>query len=231
MNIKLNLLGLVFTSLLIASCGNSNKTENKDENQSDSTAVVEEPVVEETKKGYAIGDQATDFSLKNIDDNYLSLDSFPDASGFVVIFTCNHCPFSIAYEDRIIALDKKYKALGYPVIAINPNDPEADGGEGDDFESMKVRAAEKGFTFPYLFDDKQEIYPAYGATKTPHVFVLQKSDGKNIVKYIGSIDDSAKEPENVQEKYLENALDALIAGKDIEMPETKALGCSIKTKD
>lgn len=229
MNIKTNLLAVATAGMLMASCGNANKAENTEANTPETTEVSEK---EETpvKKGYAIGDVAEDFSLKNVNGEMVSLASNEDAKGFIVIFTCNHCPFSVANEDRIIALDKKYKELGYPVVAINPNDPEADGGEGDDYESMKTRAAEKGFTFPYLYDDGQTVYPKYGATKTPHVFLLQRTEEGNIVKYIGAIDDSAKDPESVKEKYLENAVDALLAGNPIEITETKALGCSIKTK-
>lgn len=230
MNIKTNFLTLATASLLWVSCNNASSTENTEENNSDTTQVTETTAEPIEKMGYSIGDVAEDFSLKNVNDEMVSLASFPDAKGYVVIFTCNHCPFSVANEDRIIALDKKYKGLGYPVIAINPNDPEAEGGEGDDFESMKVRAKEKGFTFPYLYDEGQKTYPKYGATKTPHIFLLQKTEAGNIVKYIGAIDDSARDPENVKEKYLENAIDALLAGNPIETPETKALGCSIKTK-
>ncbi|MDP3352660.1 MAG: redoxin domain-containing protein, partial [Flavobacteriaceae bacterium] len=113
------------------------------------------------KEGYKIGDNATDFKLKNVNDKMVSLSDFKKAKGFIVIFTCNHCPYSVAYEDRIIELDKKYKDKGYPVIAINPNNPAKE--PKDSFDLMKVRAKEKGFTFPYLFDDGQKIYPQYGA--------------------------------------------------------------------
>lgn len=179
-------------------------------------------------EGYKVGDIATDFSLKNIDDSMVSMADFKDAKGFIVIFTCNTCPYSIAYEDRIIALDKKYKNLGYPVIAINPNDPEAQ--KGDSFDLMKVRAKEKGFTFPYLLDVGQKIYPQYGATKTPHVFILQKESDGLQVKYIGAIDDSSRNADAVKTKYTENAVDALLAGKTINETTTKAIGCSIKVK-
>ena len=118
-------------------------------------------------QGYNVGDKAIDFKLKNIDDKYVSMADYPDAKGFIVIFTCNHCPFSVAYEDRIIDIDLKYKELGYPVIAINPNDPAL--VPADSFEEMKKRAAEKEFTFPYLFDDGQKVFPVYGATRTPHI--------------------------------------------------------------
>ena len=130
--------------------------------------VVTAFTLKTTSEGYKVGDTATDFKLKNIDEKMVSMSDYENAKGFIVIFTCNHCPFSVAYEDRIIELDKNYKEKGYPVIAINPNNPEV--SKGDDFPSMQKRAKEKGFTFPYLFDTGQKIYPQYGATRTPHVF-------------------------------------------------------------
>ncbi len=178
--------------------------------------------------GYKVGDKATDFSLKNIDGSMVSLKDFEDAKGFLVIFTCNTCPYAVAYEDRIIALDKKYKPLGVPVIAINPNDPEVQ--PGDSFEKMQERAKEKGFTFPYLLDEGQKIYPQYGATRTPHVYLLQKTKEGNIVRYIGAIDDNYQDASAVETKYVENAIDAMLAGKEISVTKTKAIGCTIKTK-
>lgn len=177
--------------------------------------------------GYQIGDVATDFSLPNVDGKMVSLSDFADAKGFIVIFTCNTCPYSVAYEDRIIALDNKYSEQGYPVIAINPNDPAAI--DGDELSDMKVRAEEKGFTFPYLQDVGQQIYPQYGATKTPHVFVLQKDDADNIVRYIGAIDDSSRNPKKVKKRFVEQAVDALLDGESPTTTKTKAIGCSIKT--
>lgn len=176
--------------------------------------------------GYEIGSTATDFKLKNVDNKMVSLKDMNDAKGYIVIFTCNHCPFSVAYEDRIIALDNKYKILGYPVIAINPNNPAKQ--KEDSFEKMQIRSKEKGFTFPYLFDDGQKIYPQYGATKTPHVYILQKTNKGNIVKYIGAIDDNHSDESAVKDKYVENAVDALLTGKEIKTKTTKAIGCSIK---
>jgi len=176
--------------------------------------------------GYKVGDIATDFSLKNIDGKKVSLKDFKDAKGYIVIFTCNHCPYAQAYEDRIVALDKKYKKMGYPVIAINPNNPEKQ--KDDSFELMKVKAKEKGFTFPYLFDEGQKIYPQYGATKTPHVYILQKTAKGNVVKYIGAIDDNYGDEKAVKTKYAENAVDALLKNKEVSVKETKAIGCSIK---
>ena len=176
--------------------------------------------------GYQIGDVATDFSLPNVDGKMVSLSDFADVKGFIVIFTCNTCPYSVAYEDRIIALDNKYSEKGYPVIAINSNDPAAI--DGDELSDMKVRAEEKGFIFPYLQDVGQQIYPQYGATKTPHVFVLQKDGADNIVRYIGAIDDSSRNPKKVKKRYVEQAVDALLAGESPATTKTKAIGCSIK---
>ena len=178
--------------------------------------------------GYDIGDKATDFKLKNVDGNMVSLADYEDAKGFIVIFTCNHCPYAIAYEDRIIELDKKYKALGYPVIAINPNDPDVQ--PGDSYEGMQERAKDKGFTFPYLYDKDQSTYPKYGATRTPHIYVLNKEGGDMIVRYIGTIDDNYGDASAVKERYLANAVDALLAGKAPDPAVTKAIGCSIKKK-
>lgn len=216
------------SAFVLSSC----KTEVKELKSEDNTTEVAVNI--ETKKeednvavyGYDIGDIATDFSLKNIDDKMVSLKDYKDAKGYIVTFTCNHCPFSVAYEDRIIALDKKYKSMGYPVIAINPNNPES--YPTDSFDAMKVRAKEKGFTFPYLFDDGQKIYPQYGATKTPHMFVLEKTNKGNIVQYIGAIDDNYQDANAVKTKYVEDAVDALLSGKEVITKKTKAIGCSIK---
>src|SRR5690606_19386773 len=115
------------------------------------------------------------------------------------------------------------------VIAINPND--ASVQPEDSFDLMKVRAQEKGFTFPYLVDEGQKIYPQYGATKTPHVFILQKENGKNIVKYIGAIDNNQENANDVSEKYIEAAVDALLAGNEIAVKETVAISCTIKVQE
>jgi peroxiredoxin len=174
---------------------------------------------------YKIGDIATDFKLKSVDGQMYSMSDYKDAKGFIVVFTCNQCPFAVKYEDRINDLAKKYKSKGYVLLAINPNDPEVQ--PQDSFELMKVRAKEKGFAFPYLFDEGQKIYPQYGATKTPHVFLLDKN---RVVKYIGAIDDNADSATDAKEKYLENAIAALENGKSPSPETTKAIGCSIKVK-
>ena len=179
-------------------------------------------------KGYEVGDEATDFKLKNVDGKMVSLSDFKSAKGFIVIFTCNHCPYAKKYEDRIIELDKKFKNQGYPVIAINPNDPNVQPEDG--YKEMITRAKQKGFTFPYLVDEGQKIYPQYGATKTPHVFVLQKEGGKNIVKYIGAIDNNYDNPNDVSEYYVQDAVNALLNGGTAKMQKTVAIGCTIKVK-
>lgn len=175
---------------------------------------------------YKIGDAIHDFSLMNIDGKMMSLKDMKDAKGYIIVFTCNHCPYAVAYEDRLIELNNKYKDLGYPVVAINPNDSE--DYPSDNFDSMIVRAKEKGFNFPYLFDKGQKVYPQFGATKTPHVFVVEKTKEGDIVQYIGAIDDNHADASAVKKKYLENAVDALLAGKKVKVTETKAIGCSIK---
>ena len=178
-----------------------------------------------TTTGYQIGDTATDFSLKGVDGKKVSMADFKDAKGFIVVFTCNHCPYAVMYEDRINDLAKMYTKKGYVLLAINPNDPEVQ--PKDSYELMMERAKEKGFVFPYLFDEGQKIYPQYGATKTPHVFLL---DSKRVIKYIGAIDDNAQDAGAVTEKYLENAIAALEKGVKPNPETTKAIGCSIKTK-
>ncbi len=179
--------------------------------------------------GFKVGDKAADFKLKNVDGKKVSLfGDYKNDKGVIVVFTCNHCPFAKKYEDRIIALDKKYKGLGYPVVAINPNDP-AKSPE-DSYDNMQKRSKEKGFTFPYLFDETQATAQTYGATNTPHIYILQKSGADFIVRYIGAIDDNSDDATAVKEKYAEEALDALLAGKPVAKSKTKAIGCTIKWK-
>lgn len=179
--------------------------------------------------GYEVGDKANAFSLKNIDGKMVSLNDYNDAKGFIVIFTCNHCPYSVKYEDRIIALDKKYRMKGYPVIAINSNDPVKQ--PEDSYPLMQKRAKDKNFLFPYLFDETQEVATEYGASRTPHVYVLQKENGDLLVKYIGAIDNNVKSEQLADEKYAENAVDALLAGNDPKVSYTKAVGCTVKWKE
>ncbi|MBL7891856.1 MAG: thioredoxin family protein [Bacteroidia bacterium] len=178
--------------------------------------------------GYKVGDKAADFRLKNIDNKMVSLADHKDAKGIILVFTCNHCPFAKKYESRIMALDKKYKSKGFPVIAISPNDPTVVAE--DSFENMQKLAAEKKYTFPYLFDETQLTAKAYGAAKTPHVFILQKVNAEYIVRYIGAIDDNSDDEVGVKEKYVESAVDNILSGKTVNPGMTKAIGCSIKWK-
>ncbi|MBC2839124.1 thioredoxin family protein [Robiginitalea sp. SC105] len=177
-------------------------------------------------QGYAIGDKAADFALPAVDGNTVSLSDFPDARGFIVVFTCNTCPYAQAYEQRIEALNRQYASRGFPVIAINPNNPSIQ--PGDSFEKMKERAAQRGFTFPYLLDEGQEVYPRYGATRTPHVFLLERSGGDLLVRYIGAVDDNYQDAKAVETPYVEAAVEALLSGRPVPMETTRAIGCSIK---
>lgn len=178
--------------------------------------------------GYNVGDKVTDFKLKNIDGKTVSLADYKDAKGVIVIFTCNHCPYAQAYEQRIMDLDKMYAAKGYPVVAINPNDPVA--YPADSFEEMIKRSKEKSYTFPYVIDETQDVAKAFGATKTPHVYLLSKSKDVYTVEYIGAIDDNSENAVDVKVKYVENAITELNSGKKVSVNSTKAIGCSIKWK-
>ncbi|MDY6800151.1 MAG: thioredoxin family protein [Bacteroidota bacterium] len=181
-------------------------------------------------QGYMVGDKAENFNLKNVDGDYISLFNYaPAEKGAIVIFTCNHCPYAVAYEDRIIEIDKKFRPKGYPVIAVNPNDPEL--VPEDSFEKMKIRAQEKKFPFPYLIDETQKVYKMYGAKRTPHVYLLNKENGNFIVSYIGTIDDNYKDATAVEKKYLNDAITALINGEKPNPDFTKAIGCTIKDKN
>ena len=174
--------------------------------------------------GYQIGDTAADFSLLGTDGERHSIAADGGERGTVVVFTCNHCPYSVAYEDRLVALDAALAARGYGLIAVNPNDPEIKPADG--LEAMKTRAAEKGFGFPYLVDEGQEVYPVWGATRTPHFFLV---DAERVVRYIGALDNDT-DASRVTTNYLEDALAAIEAGEAPEPAVTKAIGCSIKAK-
>ena len=181
------------------------------------------------KKGYDVGDNATDFKLKNVDGKMVSLADYGDAKGFIVVFDCNTCPYSRAYDGRIIDLSKKYAPQKFPLIAINANDPEV--SSGDSFDNMVKDAKQKKYDFPYLVDETQKVAKAYGATNTPHVFVLIKNGSDLKVAYIGTIDDNARNASDVTRKYVEDAVDALLAGKQVPTTKTRAVGCGIKWRD
>lgn len=180
-------------------------------------------------KGYQVGDKATDFELKNVDGQLVSLSDFPDAKGYILIFTCNTCPVVHAYEDRINALNEKFAPKGYPVIAINPND--AGKVPEESFEHMQARAKQQGFTYPYLLDPDHVITKQYGPTRTPHVFVLEKTGEGNIVRYIGAIDNDPEDESSEKVKYVKSAVKALLDGQQPKMTFTKAVGCTVKWKE
>ncbi|RMF36196.1 MAG: thioredoxin family protein [Chlorobiota bacterium] len=178
-------------------------------------------------QGYRTGELVEDFSLRSTSGKTVSLTSLGDVRGAIVVFTCNHCPYAKKYEDRIIALHDDYAPEGYPVVAINPNDPSQVAE--DSFENMIKRAKEKNYPFEYLFDETQEVARRFGATRTPQVFLLQReSDGKFRLAYIGAIDDSPDDPKAVEQEYVRNAISALQTGSKVDPSFTKAVGCTIK---
>jgi peroxiredoxin len=172
-----------------------------------------------------IGSSAPDFHLIGIDEKKYSLESFKDKKALIIIFSCNHCPYVQAYEDRVIQIQKDYADKGIAVAAINSN--EDINYPDDSFENMKKRAAEKNFNFPYLRDEDQSIARTYDATHTPEIFLF---DENRKLAFHGKIDDNWQEPDKVQNHYLRDALDELLAGKEISVPETFTIGCTIKWK-
>lgn len=177
------------------------------------------------QKGYKVGDTASDFNLKNVNGSFHSLAKIKNAKGYIVVFTSNTCPFSVLYEDRLIKLHQDLAPMGYPVVAINANDPTMEAG--DSFEKMQTRAEEKGFPFLYLKDQDQKVLPRFGATKTPEVFLLDKN---LVVQYTGAIDDNAHAAQDVNEQYVKNAIAALEKGALPDPSFVKAIGCGIKSK-
>lgn len=176
----------------------------------------------------AAGAVAPDFKLKGVDGKEISFSSFPDAKGFIVVFTCNTCPVAQAYAQRIVDLNNKYASLGYPVIAINPNDPEVSAG--DDLKNMKDFAKAKGFTFPYLYDPGQIATNLYGARNTPHVFIISKTSTGNIIQYTGSIDNDPHETNADRTKYIEEVITSLSNNTKPAFTLTKAIGCTVARK-
>lgn len=178
---------------------------------------------------YSVGDPVKNFSLKNTDGKMVSLSDYKNSKGLIVVFDCNTCPFSKAYNDRIIALNEKYKSQGFPLVAINANDPAI--SPGDSYEEMVRVAKSKKYDFPYLIDETQQVAKAFGATNTPHVYILQNSDGEFKVSYIGAIDNNARDEKSVSKRYVEDAVDAMLANKPVPTDKTKAIGCGIKYRN
>jgi peroxiredoxin len=161
--------------------------------------------------------------LKNVDGKEITLDSVKGAKGTLVVFTCNACPWAKAWEDRIVALGNEYQKKGVGVIAINANDPAVQAE--DDYDTMKTRAHDKGFGFPYVVDATSGVARAFGATRTPEAFLF---DAKGALVYHGTIDDNAQQPDQVKERYLSDALRSVTSGSEVAVKETKAMGCGIK---
>jgi peroxiredoxin len=172
-----------------------------------------------------IGDKAIPFTLPGVDDKEHALSDYQDAEAMAIIFSCNHCPYVRAWEDRMVQIQADYADRGVQFLAINSNDvrryPE------DSFPKMKNRAQEKGFNFPYLFDESQEVPRSYGARHTPEVFLFDRA---GILQYHGAIDDNYDNPNAVKEHYLRDALDAILGGETPPAQETTPVGCTIKWK-
>lgn len=185
------------------------------------------------RKTLAIGETAPDFSLAGIDGKTYTLQSFKKAKVLVVVFMCNHCPTSQAYEDRMVQLTSDYAAKGVSVVAINPNNPNSlrydelgYSDVGDSFEDMKIRAKDRKFNFPYLYDGETEITSGkYGPVATPHIFIFDES---RKLRYNGRIDDMENPAKKAHNLDARNAIDALLANKEIAVPVTKTFGCSVK---
>lgn len=178
---------------------------------------------------YEIGDLVSDFKLKNVDGKMVSLSDYKAGKGVIIIFDCNTCPYSRAYNDRIIDLNKKYASQGFPVITINPNNPEL--SPGDSFSEMAAQAEKKNYSFPYLVDETQQVARSFGASNTPHVFVLKREAKDFKVAYIGTIDNNSRDASAANKKYVEEAVNALLENKPVPTTRTKAIGCGIKWKN
>jgi len=166
---------------------------------------------------------SADVKMLNVDGRELSIADVKGARGTLVVFTCNHCPYAKAWEQRLVAIGNAYREKGFGVIAVNPNDAEA--YEDDSYPEMQKRAKEKGYAFPYVVDATSGVAKAFGATRTPEVFLFD-AGGKLV--YHGAIDDNAEDAAKVTKTYLRDALDAVAGGSPVRVAETKAIGCSIK---
>lgn len=179
-------------------------------------------------QGYKPGDEVKPFSLINVDGKMISLDGNKRVKGYIIVFTCNHCPFAKLYQDRLNEINTEYAPKGMPVLAISSNDAEAVPEDG--FQEMRKRAREKNYNFPYLYDSTQEVARAFGAMKTPHAFVVAKEGGKWILKYSGAIDDNGAEPAKVKQRFVADAADAVLHGRLVAVTSTRSVGCGIKWK-
>ena len=174
------------------------------------------------------GAQAADFNLLGVDGKTYSLTDFKDAKALVVLFMCNHCPYVIAVQDRINALAKSYGTQGVKLIGINSND--VVNYPDDNFENMKKCAKEKGYIFPYLFDESQAVAKAYNAACTPDPYLYENVGGKFLLRYQGRIDDSWKDEKAITRRDLAEAIDAVLSGKPVKTDQKPSMGCNIKWK-
>ena len=175
--------------------------------------------------GYTLGEEVAPFALKNVDERTVSLADYKTQRGVIVVFASNHCPFFKAYEDRILALDRKFGPQGFPVLAIMSGNQAL--YEDDTFAQMQVRAQAKNYTFPYLQDGARAVARLFGATRTPQVYVLKRSGDRFTVEYIGSVDNSPQDPANVSRPHVDDAVTNLLAGKPVLTPLTKPIGCAV----
>lgn len=190
--------------------------------------LIQSDSLAQSPKGYNLGDSVADFHLKNVDGRTVSLADYQAQKGLIVVFTSNHCPFAKTYEDRLLMLDRKFAPQGYPILAIMPNDPAA--YEEDSFENMKARAREKTYPYAYVLDETQSTARAFGTTRTPQVYVLKQTNGQFILEYVGTVDDSPQDGATAQRRYVDEAVGSLLAGRPVQSPITKPIGCAIKWK-
>lgn len=166
-----------------------------------------------------------DFSLTNVDGENIALSNYPNARGFIIIFTCNHCPFAKLYPQRLNALNAKYSSQNVPLLTISSTDTVQ--YSEDTFGKMKEKAQKENYNFPYLFDGDQQVAKNFKAQKTPHAYLIWKVKGKWRIKYNGAIDDNGMEPEKVENDYISAAVDALLSDKEVVVKESKSIGCQI----
>jgi peroxiredoxin len=172
----------------------------------------------------ALATEAPTFDLPGIDGDSHSLEDYADKPALAVVWSCNHCPYVQAWEGRMIDLQREFGDRGLALVAINSND--ADAYPEDSFDAMKARAGQQGFNFDYLYDEDQSVLNAYGAERTPEVFLF---DADRRLVYHGAIDDSREEGE-VTQRYLGDAIEALLAGEEPPVADTPAVGCTVKRK-
>jgi peroxiredoxin len=188
------------------------------------TTLAQTPVA----KGYAVGDVVADFQVRNTDNQLINLTNYANQKGVVIVFMAHHCPFSKAYEDRLMTLHNRFAAQGFPMLAVQTSDvtvyPE------DAPEVVKNHARDRGFNFPYTIDETQTVARAFGASRTPQAYVLTVTSGKFVVQYIGAIDDNPQDAAGVQKRYLEDVLTSLTSGRVLTTTVTRPIGCAIKWK-